>query len=52
MLPYSESSEDIDYEGHVFWNMMAFIPIEFTDISKVGAASVFRMEGRILLQNI
>jgi len=52
MLSYSETSGDMDYEGYVFWNMLAFSVIEFTDISKVGAPSVLRIEGRILLQNI
>ena len=51
MLPYSERSDDIDDEGYVLWKMMTFSLIEFTDISKVGAASVFRIEVRILLQS-
>jgi len=52
MLPYSKRSDDIDYEAYVFCNMMAFSLIEFSDISKVVAASIFMIEGRILQQNI
>jgi hypothetical protein len=52
MLPYFERSDDIDYGGYVFQNKMAFSLIEFNDISKVVAAFIFMIEGRILQQNI
>jgi len=47
MLSYSERSDDIDDEGYVFWDMMAFGLIEFTGVSNVGVSSVFRREERI-----
>jgi hypothetical protein len=52
MLPYSERIDDIDYEVYVFRDKMAFSLIEFSDISKLVAASIFMIEGRILQQNI